>query len=230
MNASSNRSPAELARPRRGRPPKTPEQRADGNRRQDLINAAARLFRQKGFDATSTRDIAAAVGMCSGSPFYHFDSKQALLVAVMEDGMQSALRWLESRMSEAQREGANDEQLLQTMVRAHMDVLWGDHRDFIPVMLQEWQVLSAEQRRGIAELKDAYEAHWNPVLARLIAQGRLRAEVTMARLMLFGAMNWTLKWYDPSGRVSLDDWTDQLVALVLQQPRDSAPSPAMRQA
>jgi AcrR family transcriptional regulator len=54
-------------------------------------SGAAKLFRRKGFDATSTRDIAAAVGMQSGSPFYHFKSKGALLYAVMEEGMRSAI-------------------------------------------------------------------------------------------------------------------------------------------
>ncbi|HJV94931.1 MAG TPA: TetR family transcriptional regulator, partial [Albitalea sp.] len=75
----------------RGRPRKTLDERDEGNRRQQLIKAAARLFRRKGFDATSTRDIAAAVGMQSGSPSYHFKSKQALLFAVMEEGMRSAI-------------------------------------------------------------------------------------------------------------------------------------------
>ena len=56
-----------------------------------LITGAAQLFRRQGFDATSTRDIAAAVGMQSGSPFYHFESKGALLYAVMEEGMRSAI-------------------------------------------------------------------------------------------------------------------------------------------
>src|SRR5450830_1620707 len=75
----------------RGRPRKTEGERDDGNRRHELLTAAARLFRLQGFDATSTRDIAAAVGMHSGSPFYHFKSKDALLYAVMEEGMRSAI-------------------------------------------------------------------------------------------------------------------------------------------
>ena len=70
----------------RGRPRKSEDERDDGNRRHELLTQAARLFRLKGFDATSTRDIAAAVGMHSGSPFYHFKSKDALLYAVMEEG------------------------------------------------------------------------------------------------------------------------------------------------
>ncbi len=52
----------------------------------------ARLFREKGFDGTSIRDISAAAGMHSGSPFYHFPSKQAMLLAVMEEGLAEGLR------------------------------------------------------------------------------------------------------------------------------------------
>ena len=76
----------------RGRPRKTADERDDGNRRRELVNGAAKLFRAQGFAGTSTRDIATAVGMRSGSPFYHFENKEALLAAVMEEGMQRALR------------------------------------------------------------------------------------------------------------------------------------------
>ena len=58
----------------------------ESNRREALLRAAARLFVEKGFDATTTRDIAEAVGMRSGSPFYHFRSKHDLLKAAIADG------------------------------------------------------------------------------------------------------------------------------------------------
>jgi AcrR family transcriptional regulator len=64
------------------------QERDDGNRRPELLKAAAQLFRRQGFAATTTRDIAAAAGMHSGSPFYHFKSKNALLYAVKGEGMQ----------------------------------------------------------------------------------------------------------------------------------------------
>mgnify|MGYP003588774202 CR=1 FL=1 len=75
----------------RGRPRKTPQERNEGNRRQDIVKAAAKLFRRNGFNGTSTRDIACAVGMHSGSLFCHFKSKDALLYEVMQEGMRSAL-------------------------------------------------------------------------------------------------------------------------------------------
>ncbi len=57
----------------RGRPRKSADAPDDGNRRQALLQAAAQLFRQQGFAATRTRDIAAAAGMQSGSPFFYYD-------------------------------------------------------------------------------------------------------------------------------------------------------------
>ena len=86
-----------LPRLRRGRPPKTAAERDEGNRRKDLIAAAARLFRSQGFDGTSTRDIAAAANMQSGSPFYFFQSKRAILHAVMQEGMARAIATLVRR-------------------------------------------------------------------------------------------------------------------------------------
>src|SRR5512133_999441 len=93
-----------VAKRPRGRPRKTAAERDDGNRRAQLLRSAARLFRRKGFHATSTRDIAAAVGMQSGSPFYHFKSKGALLYAVMEEGMRSAIARQERAISSCTRQ------------------------------------------------------------------------------------------------------------------------------
>ena len=59
----------------------------NGNRREDLLRVCARLFREKGFDGTTIRDISGAAGMHSGSPFYHFRTKQDMLVAVIEQGL-----------------------------------------------------------------------------------------------------------------------------------------------
>lgn len=218
----------------RGRPPKTSEERDDGNRRQALLSAAAKLFRTQGFDATTTRDIAAAVGMHSGSPFYHFKSKSALLFAVMEEGMRAAIARqsaaLQTRSLAASAllnselltpiHGAQDA-LLAVLVRNHLDILLGPDADFIPVMLYEWRSLNPRQRKQITLIKDEYEAVWTPVLLALHAAGRLGCEVKLARLMIFGALNWTAQWYDPrkvpQGGASLDDLTTAAIALFLNK-------------
>ncbi|WP_341917496.1 helix-turn-helix domain-containing protein, partial [Polaromonas sp. YR568] len=129
----------------RGRPRKTAGERDDGNRRVELVTTAARLFRRKGFDGTSTRDIAAAVGMHSGSPFYHFKSKGALLYAVMEEGMRSAMARQTAALEAAAPSAPDAAALLRVLIRNHFDVLLGPGSDFIPVMLYESRSITARQ-------------------------------------------------------------------------------------
>jgi AcrR family transcriptional regulator len=198
----------------RGRPRKTADERDDGNRRRELIRGAARLFRRKGFAATSTRDIAAAAGMQSGSPFYHFKSKQALLFAVMEEGMRAAIEQQRTALESA-RPGADPASLLRVLVRNHFDVLLGPGSDFIPVMLYEHRSLTPRQRASLTELEDEYESAWRPVLLALQRAGRLKADVKLARLMIFGALNWSVQWYDTRKGASLDELTQAALALFI---------------
>lgn len=213
--ASVSPGAARTARPR-GRPRKSEGERDEGNRRANLIRAAARLFRRQGFDGTSTRDIAAAVGMRSGSPFYHFGSKGELLHAVMEQGMRAAIDSQRAALDKQEHQSADSCRLLAVLIRNHFDVLLGPGNDFIPVMLYEWRSLTPAQRRAMARLKDEYEAAWRPALAALHAQGRLRADPALARLLIFGALNWAAQWYDRKGPASLDDLTRAAMALFVQ--------------
>lgn len=198
----------------RGRPRKTAQERDDGNRRQALISAAARLFRDKGFAATSTRDIAAAVGMHSGSPFYHFRSKDALLYAVMEAGMHAALGRQTAALQAVPELTAK--QQLRRLIRAHFETLLGPGNDFIPVMLFESRTLQPAQRAALGELQGAYEAAWMPVLQVLHAAGQLRAPVPLARLLILGALNWSVQWFDASGPATLDELTEAALLLFLK--------------
>ncbi|TWO70269.1 TetR/AcrR family transcriptional regulator [Caenimonas sedimenti] len=206
---------APAAKRPRGRPRKTVDERDDGNRRQALIVGAAKLFRRKGFDATSTRDIAAAAGMQSGSPFYHFKSKQALLFAVMEEGMRSAIAHQQVTLQKAQTQGTSSAELLRTLVRHHFDILLGPGSDFIPVMLYEARSITPKQRTVLAELQSEYEAPWVPVLEALRAEGRLQADVKLARLLIFGALNWSAQWYDRRKGATLEGLTAAAMALFI---------------
>lgn len=202
----------------RGRPRKTADERDDGNRRVELVNAAARLFRRKGFDATSTRDIAAAVGMHSGSPFYHFKSKGALLYAVMEEGMRSAIARQTAALQALAQSSPDACDVLRLLIRTHFDVLLGPGSDFIPVMLYESRSLMAKQRALLAELQGDYEALWQPALGSLSQAGRIKGPAKLARLLIFGALNWSVQWFDVRKDASLDDLADAAMTLFVQAP------------
>jgi AcrR family transcriptional regulator len=177
----------------------------NGNRRGDLLRVCARLFREKGFDGTSIRDISHAAGMHSGSPFYHFKTKQEMLVAVMGQGLEEGLRHLEAvaalKLPPAEK--------FRKLVRAHLETLCGDGHDFIPVMLYDWRSLTPANRRGVISLKDRYDALWQKVTDELQAEGIMRGDAQLARLFTFGVLNWTARWYRAGGRKSLDEIAEE---------------------
>ena len=209
----------------RGRPRKTVAERDDGNRRVELVHAAARLFRRKGFEGTSTRDIATAVGMHSGSPFYHFKSKGALLHAVMAEGMRSAIERQTAALQAATSAAPDAAAQLHVLVRNHFDVLLGPGSDFIPVMLYESRSITARQRSVLARLQSDYEAVWEPALQALHRQGRLRCPVKLARLLMFGALNWSVQWFDAKKGASLDELAEAAMALFIGE---APPAPARK--
>ena len=201
----------------RGRPRKTVDERDDGNRRHELLSAAAQLFRRKGFAATTTRDIAAAAGMQSGSPFYHFKSKDALLFAVMEQGMHTALANQQAALGVPGYAALPPAQQLRALVHAHFAVLLGPGNDFVPVMLYEWRSLNVRQRKVLAKLIADYEALWMPVLTALHTSGELKAPVGLARLLMLGALNWSVQWFDPAKGATVEALGEHAVAMFIQE-------------
>ena len=197
---------------------RTNPKNGNDNRRGELVRAAAQLFREKGFEGTTIRDIAGAVGMQSGSPFYHFANKHELLMAVMEEGLRLGL---ERSRAVVEAEGLTAVERFRQLVRAHYGILHETGSDFIPVMLYDWRSLPAPYRRRIVELKDRYDALWQATLDALHAEGRLGADARIARLMILGAINFSATWYRarPRGRagVDLDTLAAETSALFLRE-------------
>jgi AcrR family transcriptional regulator len=185
----------------------------EGNRRADLLRVCARLFRERGFDGASIRDISQAAGMRSGSPFYHFKSKQEMLVAVMEQGLTEGLRHLEAvaalKLAPAEK--------FSQLVRAHLGTLCEEGRDFVPVMLYDWRSLTPANRRRVIALQDRYDALWQRVTDELQAAGLMRGDAHLARLFTFGVLNWTARWYRAGGRRSLDEIAEEAVRFLLRR-------------
>ena len=158
----------------RGRPRKTVDERDDGNRRQALLAPAAQLFRRKGFDATTTRDIAAAAGMQSGSPFYHFKSKDALLYAVMEEGMRSALaRLLAATQVAGLRRADSRPPSCGCWSPCILRCCWGRAAISCPSCCTRRARCRRASTRRLGQLIAEYETLWLPVLERPVRQWRI---------------------------------------------------------
>jgi AcrR family transcriptional regulator len=190
------------------------------NRRDELRRAAARLFVDKGFAATTTRDIAEAVGMRPGSPFYHFRSKQELLKAAMVEGLDSG----RLRLLAAVDGVADPEMRLRLLIRTHLgNLLEDDCRS--PMLIYESRALDAADRAEVAAAFDRYQAPWQKALDELAAAGRLASAAPPVRLFLFGMLNGCSHWYQPDGALSVDEVAAAAMALLLgtQVPRQASP-------
>jgi TetR/AcrR family transcriptional regulator, cholesterol catabolism regulator len=197
-------------RKKRGRP----VQQASESLRRALIEQSARLFREKGYGDTSVRDIAAAAGVQAGSWFYHFKSKQEILLAVMEHGLTEAL----ARLEQLDVEALPPREALRQLVRAHLHTLLAPNSDFIPVMLTEWRSLDAASQGKIIDLKDRYEAIWARVLERLRRAGEWAQPTPVDRLFMFGALNWTAQWYQANAGLDIEALAEHAVSFILRTP------------
>lgn len=191
----------------------------EANRRADIVRVAARLFREQGYDGTSVRDIAGAVGMRSGSPFYHFANKEEILFAVMEEGLRQGLARSEGAL--ARHTGARER--FTALMRAHFGTILEDGSDFVPVMLYEWRRLPPVYRKRLIAVKDRYDALWQEVLDELSAAGLVRGDAKLARLMILGAINFTATWFRRSGALSIDDLARETAGFFLVPAPDARP-------
>jgi AcrR family transcriptional regulator len=195
--------------------PRKAEAGLEPNRRAELLRAAARLFVEKGFDATTTRDIADAVGMRSGSPFYHFRSKQELLKTAMVEGLDAGYARLLAAI-----DGITDpEQRLRVLVRTHLGTLL-EGECHAPMLLGETRALDAAAHAEIAAAFDRYQVPWQEPLDELQHSRQARfGSGAGAAAAVWHAQLESKHWYRPDGKLSLDELADAAVAMLLRAPK-----------
>lgn len=172
-----------------------------------LLKEAARLFRDKGYERTTVRDLAAAVGIQSGSLFHHFRTKEAILKAVMVE----TIRLNTALMQAAVDDADGDRAKLRALVHAELESINGQTSEAMSVLVFEWRSLSTEAQEEVLALRDIYEQLWLDVLSRLNKAGEVAAEPFVVRRLLTGALSWTVTWYRPGGEMGLSELTDQVM-------------------
>lgn len=160
------------------------------NRRALILDEAAKLFATRGYDATSMRDIASAVGMLPGSIYYHFPSKDEILATIYAIGVDEIITAVQAAI-----EGAEDPwDRLEAAAVAHLDTLLG-RNGYAAAVIADWPGETTEiQPRLVAE-RDRYETIFRDLIRAL--PGIPKANQRLFRLTLLGALNWTLTWYKP---------------------------------
>jgi AcrR family transcriptional regulator len=183
----------------------------NSGRRMELVLAAASLFRDMGYEKTTVRDLGNAVGLQSGSLFYHFRSKEEILVAVMALGISRTTEQLEAALSQAQ----SLREQLAALFHVHLNSLLGENQAALEVMLYEWRSVSPDARPGLIVLRDRYEKLWQDVLDQAAREGMVKPDTPLLRRTLLGSLHWTVQWFREEGELSIDELAEHMLELVL---------------
>lgn len=185
-----------MARPRRSERDETAEQAGDGRtpprrRRAEVLEAAGELFLEKGYEATSTTDIASRLGMLRGSIYYYMETKEGLLFELLETASEGFMRAVESvRASDADALSK-----IAQLVEQHVLYVAGN-RVATTLFLTEARSLSPEHQAIVAEREQAYRAAVTDLVRAGQAEGTIRDDVSpdLATMLFLGAANWTHRW------------------------------------
>ena len=197
--------------------------------RAQILRAAADLFRERGYQASTVDHIAARLGMSKASLYTHFRAKEEMLAAISRETIEAFTRDLNLVL--ASRLGAEDK--LRTVVRQHVQFVIAN-RSFLTVFFGEEANLPPRFVRSLAAQKDRYDKGVERIVGEGIRSGVFRE--MSPRLVVFallGMVNWVHKWYNPRGGWEAEEISAAFLALIEggllhRQPRGRALSSRLR--
>ncbi|MCS6904856.1 MAG: TetR/AcrR family transcriptional regulator [Bacteroidia bacterium] len=181
------------------------------SRKEEILEQAALLISEKGYEATTIRDIAESVGIEPSSVYSHFDSKEDIL---WEIALSCANQFIEGITSIVESD-LTTRSKLTAMIIAHVEILTRN-LNAAAIFLNEWRHFSEPRRSDFAHLRDIYEAKFRAVIAQGIEQNALReVDEKFGALTILSALNWTYQWYKPSGEMKPKEIGEKLAELLL---------------
>ena len=180
-------------------------------RKEEILAAAERLFAERGYEATSVRDIAEALHLQGGSLYAHIDTKEDLLWALLTA---AADRFFAAVEPIARSELVPIEKLKRA-VAAHVQVITDSARA-AAVYMNEWRHLSEPRRSAFAARRDAYERMFRDIVREGIREGTLAdVDEKFATLLILSSINWIYQWYRPDGPMTPEEIARKLTDMLL---------------
>lgn len=185
----------------------------DDSARGRLLLGAAYLFHKQGYAKTTVRELAQFIGIQSGSLFHHFKTKDDILANVMEQTIIYNNACLQSAIEKSDQ----PEQRLKELIKAELQAISGDTGAAMAVLVYEWFALSPENQKKLLKLRNEYEGIWLNVIQILHDQGKIKHDPFIWRRLIGGSIAWTVTWFNPEGKVSLDDLTHIVWDMTMNQ-------------
>ena len=180
--------------------------------RQEILRTAARLFQQRGYDATSMNDVAAALKLSKGGLYHHFQSKDEILFEIMNHAMEIT----QERVINPVRGIADPEERLRALIRLHIEVVLSPRDREITVMLHENHPLPPALRKRINARKKDYIHFLENLMEEVQRSRHVKGKVSphAAAFALLGMINWIYQWHKPEGELQAQHLVPQFTDLI----------------
>jgi AcrR family transcriptional regulator len=177
-----------------------------------LLQAAAKLFKEKGYERTTVRDLGKAVGIQSGSLFHHYPNKEAILRAVMEETILLNTELMKAALT---RNDKPADKVL-ALIQCELESVLGETGAAMTVLVYEWRSLNAEHQQHILKLRGIYEDLWISALSKAKEAGLVVIDPFVLRRLLTGALSWTVNWYRQEGDMTIDQLAQMTLSLAIK--------------
>ncbi len=169
------------------------------NRHREILEIAARMICEKGYEGASIQQIAHACGLTKAGLYYHIGSKQHLLVEIMHYGMDI----FEERVLSQVEPITDPLERLRTSMAKNVLMVTRDRNKEITIILHEHATLTGEELDRINTRKKRYVRFLERSFSEAIATGQIRrVDPKVATFAFLGAVNWIYKWFQPDGHIT----------------------------
>ena len=193
--------------------------------RERLLDAAAKVFRDKGYAGARLADIAERAEMHVPGVYYYFDSKEALVEEVLRAGVARAFSFVAERVAAVPAGGPALDRL-RAAIEGHVLVVL-EIGDYTSANIRIFGQLPDEIRKRHLAQQRAYGDLWRGLLEDARATGELRPDLDLSvlRMLILGALNWTVEWYQP-GTLSAAEVARNATTMICEGVGVSPPRPA----
>jgi len=185
----------------------------DTARYRTILETAARLIRERGYEGTSMQEIAAACQLTKAGLYHHIQNKEQLLFAIMNYGMDL----FENQVLERVKDIADPVERLSACMRRNIELVTRGACKEVIIILHEHATLTGEAREYIDRRKKHYVRFLENTFSEAVKQGRMRpVDPTIVAFSFLGMVLWVYKWFKPDGRLNEDQIADGMVELFLK--------------
>jgi AcrR family transcriptional regulator len=183
--------------------------------RERILDAAAACFRERGFAATRLSDIADRAGLQAPSLYYHFGSKEELIEVVLALGVERTFEHVRARASAVP--AGDPLGRLAAAIEGHVEMVL-ETGNYSAANLRLYGQMPDDIRRRLQKIQRRVGRYWDELLVAARDAGAIRPDIDLsaARMLILGALNWTAEWYEPGGRLTPAQIGAQATAIVLE--------------